>query len=323
MNPIFQQMLIRASGGQYDPKGKKPGRYARAILYKKLRRRIRRELISLLLLGLGITSAAFGLESFLLPNKFIDGGVTGISLLVTELSSWPLPLLLVVLNIPFVWMGYRQVGLTFAIKTAIGITGLALCVTFVHFPALTGDKLLAVVFGGFFVGAGIGLAMRGGGVLDGTEVMAVSVSRKTGLTIGDIILVFNIVIFGVAAWLLSLETALYSVLAYLSASKTVDYIISGVEEYTGVTIISSRSEKIRLMITESMGRGVTVYSGKRGYGKKGERRGEIDILYSVITRLEISRLNTEIEKIDPDAFVIMSSIRDTRGGMIKKRALGH
>ena len=177
------------------------------------------------------------------------------------------------------------------------------------------------LFGGFFLGAGIGLAMRGGGVIDGTEVMAIYFSKKTGLTIGDIILIVNIIIFSFAAWLLSFETALYSILTYLSASKTVDFIIEGIEEYTGVTIISAKNEELRIMITEKLGRGVTVYKGTRGYGKTGEKKGEIDILYSVITRLEVARLNTEIEKIDPAAFVIMNRVKDTKGGMIKKRVL--
>jgi uncharacterized membrane-anchored protein YitT (DUF2179 family) len=198
---------------------------------------------------------------------------------------------------------------------------LATVIAVVDFPIMTADKLLVSVFGGFFLGAGIGLTMRGGGVIDGTEVMAISFSRRTGLTIGDIILIVNLFIFSFAAWLLSFETALYSILAYLSASKTVDFIIEGIEEYTGVTIISAKNEEIRLMITEDLGRGVTVYKGTRGFGKTGDKKGEVDILYSVITRLEVAKLNAEIEKIDPSAFVIMSSIKDTRGGMIKKRIL--
>jgi len=216
-------------------------------------------------------------------------------------------------------MGYRQIGKSFVIKTSFGIIALAVCLLIFNFPILTTDKLLVSVFGGFFMGAGIGLSMRGGGVIDGTEIMAISLSKKTGLTIGDIILLVNVVIFSFAAWLLSLETALYSILAYLCASRTVDFIIEGIEEYTGVTIISAKNEKIRLMITENLGRGVTVYKGTRGYGKSGNKKDDIDILYSVITRLEVAKLNAEIEKIDPSAFVIMNSIKDTKGGMIKKR----
>jgi uncharacterized membrane-anchored protein YitT (DUF2179 family) len=292
---------------------------ARAFI--RLRRLMRREIINAFLILLGIFSAGFGLKSFLLPNDFIDGGITGVSLLVSAVSGWPLSWLIIALNIPFIVLGFTQIGQNFMIKTGLGILGLALCIATVSFPILTADKLLVSVFGGFFLGAGIGLAMRGGGVIDGTEVMAISFSKGTGLTIGDIILIVNIIIFSFAAWLLSFETALYSILAYLSASKTVDFIIEGIEEYTGVTIISAKNEEIRIMITQNLGRGVTVYKGARGFGKQGDRKSEIDILYSVITRLEVAKLNTEIEKIDPSAFVIMNSIKDTRGGMIKKRIL--
>jgi uncharacterized membrane-anchored protein YitT (DUF2179 family) len=293
----------------------------KAKAFARFKRLMRREIINGFLIIIGVFSASFGLKSFLLPNDFIDGGITGISLLVSAVSGWQLPLLIIALNVPFIILGFTQIGKNFMVKTALGILGLAVCVATVNFPILTADKLLVSVFGGFFLGAGIGLAMRGGGVIDGTEVMAISFSKGTGLTIGDIILIVNIIIFSFAAWLLSFETALYSILAYLSASKTVDFIIEGIEEYTGVTIISAKNEEIRIMITESLGRGVTVYKGARGYGKNGDRSSDMDILYSVITRLEVAKLSAEIEKIDPSAFVIMNSIKDTKGGMIKKRIL--
>lgn len=270
----------------------------------------------------GILSAAFGLESFLLPNDFIDGGATGISLLISELSDIPLYLLLIVVNIPFVYLGYKVIGRNFAIKTAIAITGLAITVAFVHFPQITNDKLLVAVFGGFFLGAGIGLSVRGGAVIDGTEVLAIFLSKKLGTTIGDFIIMFNVLVFSAAAYLLSVETALYSMITYLVASKALDFVIEGIEEYTGVTIVSPHSEEIRMMIMEKIGRGLTVYKGKRGFGSHGERN-DIDIIYTVVTRLELNKLNTEIEKIDPHAFVVMNSVKDTRGGMIKKRALKH
>ena len=273
------------------------------------------------LILLGVISAGFGLEGFLLPNAFIDGGVTGISLLTRELTDFPLPLLIIVINTPFVILGFTQIGRPFAIKSIAAIIGLALAITFIHYPVITSDKLLIAVFGGFFLGAGIGFAVRGGGVLDGTEVLAIYLSKRTGLTIGDIVLVFNVVIFSFAAYLLSIETALYSILTYLAASKTVDFVIEGVEEYTGVTIVSSHSEEVRLMIVEKMGRGVTIYSGKRGFGKRGESRSDVDIVYTVITRLEIAKLHAETEKIDPNAFIVMNAIKDTKGGMIKKRPL--
>jgi uncharacterized membrane-anchored protein YitT (DUF2179 family) len=192
----------------------------------------------------------------------------------------------------------------------------------VSFPDLTHEKILVAVFGGFFLGAGIGLAIRGGSVIDGTEVLALYLSRKMGVTVGDIITLLNIVIFSTAAYFLSIETAMYSLITYLSASKTVDFIIEGIEEYTGITIVSVHSEAIRNMITNKLGRGVTVYNGKRGFGKQGHTN-EIDIIFTVITRLEINKLNSEIQIIDPNAFVVMNSIKDTIGGMVKKRPLSH
>jgi uncharacterized membrane-anchored protein YitT (DUF2179 family) len=269
---------------------------------------------------LGIVSAAFGLESFLLPNKFIDGGATGISLLIAEVADVPLYILILLVNIPFVVLGYKVIGKMFAAKTALAIIGLALVLATVDFPEITQDRLLVAVFGGFFLGAGIGLSVRGGSVLDGTEVLAIYLSRKLGTTIGDIIILINILVFLAAAYLLSIETALYSMLTYLAASKTLDFVIEGIEEYTGVTIISDRNEEIRTMIIEKLGRGLTVYKAKGGYGRHGERN-EYDVIFTVITRLEIRRLNIEITKIDPKAFVVMSKINDTRGGMIKKRAI--
>jgi uncharacterized membrane-anchored protein YitT (DUF2179 family) len=160
-------------------------------------------------------------------------------------------------------------------------------------------------------------------VLDGTEVLAIYLSRKTSASIGDIILIINIFIFGSAAYLLGIETALYSMLTYLAASRTVDFLIEGIEEYTGVTIISPKSDEIARMITEKLGRGITLYQGRGGYGKKGRVSSENNILFTVVTRLEISRLKSEIELIDPQAFMVMHSIKDTKGGMIKKRPLKH
>jgi uncharacterized membrane-anchored protein YitT (DUF2179 family) len=204
----------------------------------------------------------------------------------------------------------------------LAISGLALVVATVTFPNVTNDNLLVAIFGGFFLGAGIGLSVRGGAVIDGTEVLAIFLSRKFGVTLGDVIIAINVMIFSTAAYFLSIEIALYSMITYLAASKTLDFIIEGIEEYIGVTIVSTKSEEMRQMIINTMGRGVTVYSGKRGYGKKGETN-DVDIIYTVITRLELNKLNTEIEKIEPTAFVVMNSVKDTKGGMIKKRPLKH
>ena len=299
----------------------KPGTsYQSAKNYREFVITVKRYIKDFILISIGIFSATFGLKGFLLTNNFIDGGATGISLLITALTNIPLYVLIIGINTPFIMLGYKILGKQFAIKTALAITGLALCVAYVNYPNITNDNLLVAVFGGFFLGAGIGLSIRGGAVIDGTEILAIFLSRKFGTTIGDIIIAINVVIFSAAAYFLSIEIALYSMITYLAASKTLDFIVEGIDEYIGVTIVSTHSDEIREMIINIMGRGVTVYSGKRGYGKSGETK-EVDIIYTVITRLELNKLNTEIEKIEPSAFVVMNSIKDTKGGMIKKRPL--
>lgn len=319
MNSFVNRIIV-----QYVLKQKKEtySRFELAKGFREFKFLAIRLLKDIFLMILGIFSAAFGLESFLLPSSFIDGGATGISLLIAELTTVPLSLLIIAINIPFIILGYKIIGKQFAIKTTFAITGLALCMAFFRFPEVTHDKLLVAIFGGFFLGSGIGLAVRGGSVIDGTEVLAIYLSRKFGTTMGDIIIGINVIIFSAAAYFLSIETALYSMITYLAASKTLDFIIQGIEEYTGVTIISSHSEEIRKMIIETMGRGVTVYVGKRGYGKRGEG-SNIDIIYTVVTRLELNKLKAEIDTIDENAFVVMNSIKDTKGGMIKKRPLQH
>jgi uncharacterized membrane-anchored protein YitT (DUF2179 family) len=264
--------------------------------------------------------ASFGFKGFLLTNHFIDGGATGISLLISALTNIPLYILVICVNIPFIVLAYKMLGRQFAIKASIAIAGLSIVLATVTFPNVTNDNLLVAIFGGFFLGGGIGFAIRGGTVIDGTEVLAIFLSRKFGTTIGDIILMINVVIFGAAAYLLSIEIALYSMITYLAASKTLDFVVEGIEEYIGVTIVATNCAEIRSMIVDTMGRGVTVYNGKSGYGKSGETK-ERDIIYTVITRLEVSKLNTEIEKIEPGAFVVMTRVKDTKGGMIKKRPL--
>lgn len=290
--------------------------------FRELRLNVLNGAKDVLLITAGVFSAAFGLESFLIPNNFIDGGATGVALMGTALTPLPLPVLLLVVNAPFVYLAYRIIGRSFAIRTAAGISALALVTATVHMPEVTHDNLLVAVFGGFFLGAGIGLAVRGGGVIDGTEVLAIAVSRKFRTTVGDVITAINVLIFGAAALLLSVETALYSMITYLAASKTVDFVIEGIEEYTGVTIISSHHAEIQEMITQRMGRGLTVYRGRRGYGKRGVVT-DVDILYCVITRLEVGALSDAVEKIDPNAFIVMSSVKDTSGGIVKARRHKH
>lgn len=297
-------------------------RYRRARLYLDLRLVLKSYLRNTLLIGLGILSATFGLKGFLLTNDFIDGGATGISMLLSKLTGLPLYYLIPLVNLPFLIMAYRTIGKNFSILASLAILGLALSLAFVSFPLMTKDPVLVAVFGGFFLGGGIGLSIRGAAVLDGTEVLAIYLSRRLGTTIGDIIILINVVIFLAAAYFLSLETALYSMITYLSASKILDFVVEGIDEYVGVTIISSHHHEIQSMIIDKLGHGVTNYQGGSGFGRRGKMESS-QILYVVITRLEVNKLNTEIERIDPNAFVVMSPVKDTRGGMIKKRVLEH
>ena len=291
-----------------------------AKAFRRMRINFFRILKDIILMSIGIVSAAFGLESFLLPAHFIDGGVIGVALLVSGLSDISLSWMILLLSIPFIILGYTTVGKQFAIKSALSIIGLALFLGNIHFPEVTDESLLVAVFGGFFLGAGTGLSMRGGSVIDGTEVLALYLGKKFGLSIGDVVIVINIVIFSAAAYLLSIEAVIYSMITYFAASKTIDFIIEGIEEYISVDIVSVHSEEIREMILYKMGRGVTVYKGERGV-KHQELSDKLDIVRTVITRLELNELNNEIKKIDPNAFVVMTRVKDTKGGMIKRRPL--
>ena len=325
MNSFWTKVIIKTTLRQKrnkDGKEKSYSDYELAKGYREFLFTFKRNLKDLILITVGIFSASFGFKGFLLTNNFIDGGATGISLLIVALTKTPLYIWIICVNIPFIILAYTVIGKQFAVKTALSIAGLAICLATVNFPNVTNDNLLVAVFGGFFLGAGIGLAVRGGAVIDGTEVLAMFLSRKLRTTMGDIIIAINIIIFSAAAYFLGIEIALYSMITYLAASRTLDFIIEGIEEYIGTTIVSSHSEKIRQMIIQKMGRGVTVYKGQGGFGTHGEK-SEIYIVYTVITRLELNKLNRELEKIDADAFVVMSSVKDTKGGMIKKRPLKH
>lgn len=320
MNPLFQSLLIGYSRRRAKKLGHTIHRKPTKSDYRVFVSEIKTQIAQGFLIICGTLSAGLGLKGFLLPNGFIDGGVTGISLLTSEITGWSLSILIVLINLPFIYLGFRQYGKVFAVKSLLAITLLSIFVYFIPYPTLTHDKLLVSVFGGFFLGMGIGLAVRGSSVIDGTEILAISISKRSPLSVGDVILIINIGIFSVAAFVLSFEQALYSVLTYMSAAKTVDYILEGIEEYTGVTIISRKHELIRSFIINQMGRGVTIYKGKEGYGLHGERK-EMDIIFTVITRIEFASLKSEVKKIDKDAFMIAHSINDTRGGMIKKRPL--
>ncbi|WP_372769783.1 YitT family protein [Lutibacter sp.] len=280
---------------------------------------LKRNIKDVFFISVGVILASIGLKGFLLPNNFLDGGAMGVSLLLQILTGLNLSILIILVNLPFILLGAKQISIPFAVKSSLAIFVLAYLVHVIQLPTITDDKLLIAVFGGFFLGAGIGFSIRGGAVIDGTEVLAISVSRKSSLTVGDFIAVFNVVLFGIAASIVSVETAMYSMLTYFSASKTVDFIINGIEEYIGVMIVSDDAEIIKEMVAIKLERGVTVFRSDGGFGKKGLAMPDRKILFCVITRLEVSRLLLEVEKIDRGAFVIQYPIKDTKGGMIKKR----
>lgn len=273
-----------------------------------------REFKNILFIIAGILSAGMGLHGFLLSSRFIDGGVTGVSMLLAKVMGLPLSALILVINLPFIALGYRQIGREFAIRSAAAIVGLSVCLAIIHYPDVTADKLLTAVFGGFFIGAGMGLAMRGGAVLDGTDIAALLISKRSHLfRVGDVILGLNIVIFLTAAFFLGVDSALYSILTYVAASKTLEFLLHGIEEYTAITIVSERSGPIRLAITGMLGRGVTVYKGRGGMTGADQ-----DILLCVVTRLEIGKVMNVIQEIDRSAFIMIHPLADAKGGVVRR-----
>ena len=322
MNPIFGKLLVSAARKRLKAKQAPTPFTEKQItpVVNNIKVELSHAIKEHIFIIIGVFSAGFGLKGFLLPNHFIDGGATGISLLLQNITPLSLGILLLLVNAPFLLLATRTIGVKFAVKSVIAIAFLAIVVHFVSYPIITEDKLLIAVFGGFFLGLGIGMAMRGGSVIDGTEVLAIFLSRKLSITVGDVLLLINIVIFSFGAYVLSVETALYAILTYLAAAKTVDFVVDGVEEYVGVTIISEKHEALRLMVTEKLRRACTIYAGKGGFGNNGKSH-EKDIIYTVFTRLELAKLYTEIDKIDKNAFVVICIVKDLKGGMIKKKPL--
>lgn len=268
---------------------------------------------------LGVFSASFALKSFLVPNHFLDGGVTGISILLYEIYGWDLGLLLILLNIPFIILSLYKVGRNFAIRSTLTVVLIALTMQFVEFPELTHDKLLVAMFGGFFMGIAVGLSMRGGGTFDGMEVLVLMTTKKSSFSITEVILGMNIIIFIIAAIFMKVETALYATLTYIIAGQTTKYVIEGIEAYTGVTIVSGKSEEIKKALVMELDRGITVYKGERGFMKESfEKSTEADIIFTVITRLEVRRLQNTVYEIDPKAFIFTQTVREPRGGIVKE-----
>ncbi|GAA4469549.1 YitT family protein [Nemorincola caseinilytica] len=266
----------------------------------------------------GTLISGFALKSFLIPNHFFDGGVTGISLLIHELYHYDIAIVILLLNLPFIIAGGMHVNRTFAFKMLASIICLGICLTLVPYPVITSDKLLVSIFGGFFLGIGIGLAMRGGCAIDGIEVLALYTLKRSSFTISEIILGLNTIIFLIAAMKLGLETALYSMLTYFTASRTISYVIEGLEEYTGVTIISGKSDEIKKELVMQLGRGITIYKGERGYMKESfEVHHDCDIVFTIVTRLEVRRLRNVVHGIDPKAFIFTNTIKEAAGGILK------
>ena len=273
---------------------------------------------------LGIFFCGFALKSFLVPNHFFDGGVTGVSLLLHEIYDWNIGIVIVVANIPLIILGSYLVSKTFAIRSFMAIVGLALCLHFIPYPQITSDKLLVSIFGGAFMGLGAGLAMRGSCALDGIEVLALYTGRRISFTISEIIFGINCIIFFIAAIKLGLPVALYSILTYFVATRTIDFVIEGLEEYTGVTIISAESEQIKERLVMDLSRGITVYKGERGFMKQSfDVSQPVDIVFTIVTRMELKRLKNKVYDIDPKAFIFTSVIKDASGGILKRRSTHH
>jgi len=269
----------------------------------------------------GILSINFALKGLLMPNHFFDGGITGLSILLHEKYHFDIDYTIVALNLPLVIVGYKLVGKKFFFKSLIAIILLGVCLRWLPVPELTHDKLIISAFGGFFIGLGVGFGMRGGCALDGIEVLAVYTGKRVGFTMSEIILGLNIIIFCIASIFFGLEKAFYSMLTYFVASRTIAYVVDGIQEFTGVTIISSKSEEVKAYLVLQMDKGITVYKGERGFMKGSfEVSTDCDIIYTVVTRLEVRRLKAAMHEIDPKAFIFSQSIKETAGGVLKRKA---
>lgn len=265
----------------------------------------------------GVLFAVVGLQGFLLPNNFLDGGVTGISILITGFAHIHISILLVAINIPFIIMGFRKISRTFGVQTLIAVLLLAAGMYFIQIPVFTNDKLLIAIFGGFFIGMGIGFVIRGGGVIDGLDVIGQYTEKKSAFTASEIILVLNVLIILGAAYKFGIEAGMYSILVYFTAMKTTDYVVEGFQEYTSLNIISRHSDDVKSLIANEFRKGLVVYKGERGFLPESfDIKADCDIIVTVVTRLEIHRLSEAILQIDPKAFLFVSSIKEVKGGTV-------
>ena len=264
---------------------------------------------------IGAVIMAVGLEIFLVPNNVIDGGIVGISIILSHLSGWKLGVFIFLLNIPFFFIGYKQIGKTFALSTLFGITVLSITTSILHpVPAFTEDILLATIFGGVALGVGVGIVIRYGGSLDGTEILAILANKKLPFSVGEIIMFFNIFILGSAGFVFGWNRAMYSLLAYFVAFKTIDIVIEGLDESKSAWIISDQSREIGEAILARLGRGVTYLNGEGAYTGEDKK-----VIFCVITRLEEAKLKSIVEDLDPTAFLAVANIAEVRGGRFKKK----
>ncbi|MFT4023784.1 MAG: YitT family protein [Flavihumibacter sp.] len=269
----------------------------------------------------GVCLAILAMKGFMIPNLFMDGGITGISILLHEIFHINISLLIISLNVLFIYLGYRSIGKTFAVQTSVAVVLLSLGLLFVDIPSITHDKLLIAIFGGVMMGAGVGLVIRGGGVIDGAEVVAVFTRRRTGFSNSEIILLFNTIIFAIAAFQLGIETAMYSLITYFTATRATNYVVDGIEEFTALNIITAREEEVKALLVSDFGKGITVYKGERGYLPGSfDVKTDCQIIVTIITRLEIKQLQDAILDIDPKAFMYVQSIKEAAGGILKEKA---
>jgi uncharacterized membrane-anchored protein YitT (DUF2179 family) len=266
---------------------------------------------------LGIVLASLGLKAFLLPNGFLDGGATGIAILLSELFGWDISWLILIISVPFLVMAWFTISRKAVYKSIFSILGLAIFIHFENFEVLTEDKLLISIFGGVFLGAGIGLTVKNGAVLDGAEILGVYIHDRYGISIGRVVLVFNVILFGITAFFLSLEVAMYSVLTYLVTAKVIDFLIEGFEDYVGLMVVSKESQILEHQLIRVVGSGITVYQGARGYGKRGIQE-QVNILHLVINRIDIRKTYNVIDQVDPQAFIIEFDVNSIRGGVFRR-----
>ena len=279
------------------------------------------DLKNFLQIALGTGLAVLAMKGFMIPNHFLDGGITGISILLDAIFHINISFLVIVLNAIFIYLGYRMIGKTFAIQTSIAVALLSLGLIFVKINPITNDKLLIAIFGGILIGTGLGLVIRAGGVLDGAEVVAVFTKRKTGFSNSEIIMLFNTMIFAVAAFQFGIETAMYSIITYFTATRATDYVVDGIEEYTAMNIISSQQDEIKSFLVNELGKGITVYKGERGYLPGSfDIKTDTEIIVTIVTRLEIKQIQDTIIRIDPKSFVYVQSIKEATGGILKAKA---